>query len=280
MIAGRRVDLPDRGAAFLLGHAVLGDVGIGADPDIEPPVGAGDEAFGPMVVPFRRKPGDRPRRRGDRGCGRIVGEGDQRVGIGDVERVAEQGHAERRGEAGEVGRPHLRDAVAVAVAQQSDPVRAGDGRAGRAHEDPHEGRFEAALLILRRRRRRGAFGDQHVAIGKHVEPARMIEPIGEAGDAEPCRGNGRRAFGPADGVGDFDGRDQAAHRRRQRRRRPGRLGDVEPRGVAARGKGEAERKREGEKRQAGHGGLLSRPSGAPPPAHAGAGASPGAYRRR
>ena len=88
--AARRIDRPDRGAALLLVHAMFGDVRIGADADIEPAVGAGGEALGPVMIALGGEPGDRARRRGDAGRGGIIGEGDQRVGIGDVERVADQ----------------------------------------------------------------------------------------------------------------------------------------------------------------------------------------------
>ncbi len=139
----RRVDRPDRGAALLLVHAMLGDVRIGADPDIEPAVGAGGEALGPVMVALSGERRDRARRGADAGRARIVREGDEAIGIGDVERAADQRHAEGRGQAGDVGRPHLRHAVAVGVAQQRDPIGARHRRARLALEEAHERTLDA-----------------------------------------------------------------------------------------------------------------------------------------
>ena len=60
------------------------------------------------------------------------------------------------------------------------------------------------------------FGDEHVAIGQHVNPARMVQPARQRSDLEPDRGRGHGALGPALGRGDVDGGNQAPGRRRQR----------------------------------------------------------------
>ena len=51
LLAGRQVDLPDRGAAFFDLHAVLADIAVGADGRIQlRAVRAGDDVLGPVVV--------------------------------------------------------------------------------------------------------------------------------------------------------------------------------------------------------------------------------------
>jgi hypothetical protein len=121
------IDLPHRSPALLCGNAVLHGVAVRSDADIEPPpVGAGDEALVPMVIdPAGGQGADDasgaadPRRAGD------VGEDQQAVAVGDVERVANEGHPERSVQSGDERRPGFRDAVAVGIAQQGDAVRAG-----------------------------------------------------------------------------------------------------------------------------------------------------------
>src|SRR3954454_8112290 len=61
-------------------------------------------------------------RRGDLGITFGVGISDDRIGVGDIEIVADQRDAERRVEMVEEDALRVRDAVAVAVAQQRDAV--------------------------------------------------------------------------------------------------------------------------------------------------------------
>ena len=85
-------------------------------------------------------------------------------------------------------------AVAVGIAQQRDAIGARHTGAGSLHEEAHRPALEA-LAVLRTRRRIG-LGDQHVAIGQHVEPARMIQVLGEGGHlqaAAPASASRRRA---------------------------------------------------------------------------------------
>jgi hypothetical protein len=96
--AARTIDLPDRGAAFLVLHAVLGDVAVRADGCVQlAAVGAGDQRLGPVVV---ERPagqvGHLASRRVDARLPGLVRELHHRVGVGDVEAIAHQGHAERR----------------------------------------------------------------------------------------------------------------------------------------------------------------------------------------
>ena len=62
--------------------------------------------------------------RGDPGVARGIGKGDHPVGVADIEGIADQRHAEGLVQPVEEGLARLGDAVAVAVAQQGDPVRA------------------------------------------------------------------------------------------------------------------------------------------------------------
>ena len=55
-----------------------------------------------------------------------IGEAHDRVGIGDVEVVADKRHAERRVEVFEENGSRFRNAIAVGVAQERDAVRARD----------------------------------------------------------------------------------------------------------------------------------------------------------
>src|SRR4249919_4338210 len=46
MRAARRIDLPDRGAPGFLVHAVLADIAVGPDPDVQPAaIAAGNQAL-------------------------------------------------------------------------------------------------------------------------------------------------------------------------------------------------------------------------------------------
>src|SRR6185503_11496313 len=49
--AGRGIDLPDRGTPLLFGHAVLGDIAVGADGGIEVrAVARSNDVFGPVMI--------------------------------------------------------------------------------------------------------------------------------------------------------------------------------------------------------------------------------------
>ena len=147
-----------------------------------------------------------------------VGNAHDRVGVGDVERVADERHAERRvAVLSRNGRLHLGDAVAVGVAQQRDAIRARHRAAGLLLVPLEEPALDA-LAVLGPRRRVG-LGDEHVAVRQHVEPARMIEAARECGDGRAAGGGRRRAVGPADGFDDVD-----RGKERRLRLRQGRLG--------------------------------------------------------
>ena len=82
------------------------------------------------------------------------------------------------------------DAVAVGVAQQRDAIGARHRGPRALHRLLHEEALDA-LAVLGPLGRRG-FGDQHVAVRQHVQPARMIEPVGERDDLR-CPGRDRAA---------------------------------------------------------------------------------------
>jgi hypothetical protein len=81
--------------------------------------------------------------------------------------------------------------VVVGVAHQGDAVGRGHGGAGPAHDDLLEPALDA-LAVLGLGRGVG-LGDQHVAVGQHVEPAGMIQAADQGG------GDEARARRPASG---------------------------------------------------------------------------------
>ena len=68
-------------------------------------------------------------------------------------------------------------------------------------------------------------GDEHVAIGQHVDPARMLQTGRERVDLEPGRRHRRLPVAPSPGRRHLERRDAALRLRRRDRRRaaPGRL---------------------------------------------------------
>ena len=154
MVAGRRIDLPDRGATFLRRYAVLRDVAVRSDGDVEArAVGARDHVLGPVPV-------DRPRRQLDhrlarlsmRGLTFLIRKAHQRVGVGDVEVAAHQRHAEGRAQPVEEHAAGLDDAVAVGIAQQGYAIGARPGGAGALHQELHHPAFDAAAVLWSGRR--------------------------------------------------------------------------------------------------------------------------------
>ncbi len=170
-----------------------------------------------------------------------VGEAQHRVGVGHVEVAADQRHAERRVQARQQHAARLGDAVAVGVAQQGDAVGARHAGAGARHHLLHDPALDA-LAVLGLGRGVG-LGDEHVAVGQHEQPARMVEAGGERLHREAGGGRGPRAGGPADGGRDVDGGDERGLRRRQRGRRAGAGLDGQAGDVAAGGEGEQARRR-------------------------------------
>ncbi|MNY25631.1 hypothetical protein D3C86_1594270 [compost metagenome] len=88
----------------------------------------------------------------------------------------------------------------VAVAQQGDAVRAGHAGTGAFHGFFHHPAVNT-LAVVGFGRGIG-LGHQHVAVGQHVQPARVVEPFGESSHLRALGGDWLGALGPAGGRGD------------------------------------------------------------------------------
>ncbi|MNH27388.1 hypothetical protein D3C79_874950 [compost metagenome] len=129
------------------------------------------------------------------------------------------------------GRAGFRHAVMVAVAQQADTVGTGDAGARPVHDLAHHPATNAHAVI-------GlgwgiGFGNQDIAIGQGIEPARVVQAFGEGHYLGAGGGLGRHARGPAYGRGDVDGGDQGLVGFRQLRRRANPVADIQARVLAA-----------------------------------------------
>ncbi len=154
----------------------------------------------------------RERRQHGAGCGdfRIalgVGIFHDRIGVGDIEIIADQRDAEGRVEMVEEDALRIRHPIAIAVAQKRDAVALAGIAAGcrpgldKTHDD-------FLRPLDRRGLRRLGFHHQHVAVGQHIERARMLQ-AGRKGLGLQALRNGRRlVLLPAD-----DARN--VHRRQQ-----------------------------------------------------------------
>ena len=141
------------------------------------------------------------------------------VGVGDVERVADERHAERRVQILEKHRAGFGDAVAVDIAKQRDAIRARIAGPALVHEQAEEPAAYPRPVVGTNRR--VAFGDQHIAVRKHVQPPRVIEIPGEGVDRRSGRRDGVILARPSHRLGDVDGRNAGGLRRGNVRRRPG-----------------------------------------------------------
>jgi len=111
-------------------------------------------------------------RRGDPALPHRVGESNQGVGVADIERTAHQRHAERLVQSLEEYLAAFGHTVAIRVSQQRDAVRADPHRVGASHcaehgiieQTPHDGSAHSHGL-----------GNEHVAVGQHLNPAWMIQ---------------------------------------------------------------------------------------------------------
>ena len=107
-------------------------------------------------------------------------------------------------------RARLGATVAIAVAQQGDAVGAWHAGAGLLHRGLLHPGLDA--LAARGPGRCVGLGHQHVAIGQHVQPARVVQAARECIDREPGGGDGRGAGRPARGRRDLQRRDQGRGR--------------------------------------------------------------------
>ena len=129
-VAGCGIHLQDRGTIDLVLHAVLAHIAVRADRHVEArAIAAGNDVLGPVMVDRARgQVDDLYAGRGDLRIARLVGKAHDRIGVGDIEFVADERHAEGRIQSGQKHGSRVRDAVAVGVAQQRDAVGAGNGR--------------------------------------------------------------------------------------------------------------------------------------------------------
>ena len=97
MLATGHIDFPDRGAPLLDRHAVLGHIAVGAGGDVElVAIGAGDEVLGPVMIDLAGRQIDQPGAlRGNHVRAGFIGKAHHGIGVGDIEIVAHQRHAER-----------------------------------------------------------------------------------------------------------------------------------------------------------------------------------------
>ena len=141
--------------------------------------------------------------RGDLAVAGAVGKFHDRIGIGDIEVVADERHAERRIQSLEESGSGFRNAVAVGIPQQRDAVGAGRAGAGAAHDQFRDPALDTSILAGPFRC--VGFGDQHIAVGQDIHRSRMIEPSGKRVDRHSVGRNRLAAGGPANGLGDVDG---------------------------------------------------------------------------
>ena len=138
---------------------------------------------GPVMIDLAaRKPRYSCARCGDAGRAGFIGKAHQRIGVGDVEVIANQRHAERRIEALQENLPHLGRAIAVCIAQQRDAIGAGYRGASAFHHLAHDPTLDAAAVLATGGRVR--FGNEHIAIRQYIDPARVVKISGEAVDRQ------------------------------------------------------------------------------------------------
>ena len=166
-------------------------------------VGRQKQAAGPVPAAIVR--GQPATGLGDAVRARRVGIGNHAIGVADVERIGEKRHAEWLLEAVEERVLRLGDAVAIAVAQERDAVRAVAERRRPSHRRDH-GVVEQAVDRVRRGQR---FGDEDVAIRQHVDPSRMLEVGRKRVDLKPGSGVRRLSRAPTPGGRHLERREAA-----------------------------------------------------------------------
>ena len=243
--AGGHVDLQDGRATVLHRQTVLGDVAVGADADVElPAVAAGQQRLGPVVVDGVGQIGELAAGIGDAGGAGRVGVAHDPAGVRDVERVADQLHAEGRVQA--LQEDVLHPAAGTRVpAQQRDAVAALAALAGAALDEAGDKLLGRGHRLLART---VGLDDQHVAVGQRQQLARMLEAVGDLLDLQAGRDGGVRVALPADAGGHLHRRHQEVARRRQDRIAAGLLPGVDGGALAA-----------GAERDGQHGGDQERP---------------------
>ena len=205
--------------ALLRLHAFLGDIAERADADEEfRAVRARQQAARPMAAGLEIH--ELAPRRGDARRARRIGEGDDAIGIADIESVAQQRHAEGLVQPFQEHFPDFGHAIAIRVAQQRDAVRADAHGGGAFHRADHR------IVEDRSRgsgRRRSASATSTSPLGSTSIQRGCCESRCEGVDFEPGRGDRRLPCGPSLGGRHFQRRDAALRlgRRDRRRAAPG-----------------------------------------------------------
>jgi hypothetical protein len=114
---------------------------------------------------------------------RGIGEGHHAIRVTDIEGVADERHPERLVQSLHERLARFGDAVLVFIAQQADAVCADAKRVGAPHRRLHCVVKYAPGRACDLRR----LGDQDVAIGKYVDPARMVQAGRKRVDLESRR---------------------------------------------------------------------------------------------
>jgi hypothetical protein len=134
-----------------------------------------------------------------------IGKGKDPVGVADIEGVVDQRHAERLVQSLEKHRLDFGDAIAVAIAQKNDPVRADADR----RRPPHRAQHRIIEDALDRCRLEQRLRDQHIAIGHHLDPTGMTETSGEGVHLETGCRHRLLVLAPASCRGHFERREAA-----------------------------------------------------------------------
>jgi hypothetical protein len=141
------------------------------------------------------------RRIDSRRAWRIV-ESQQRIGVGNVQVVADQSHSKRRMQVVEENRADVSLAVTVCISQQAYSICTGYCCSGSFHHSFHEPAAQPGCIL--RPGRRIGFGDEHVAIRQYINPSRVIQLAGKGGYGEAHRRRGRQVSLPANSWRDVD----------------------------------------------------------------------------
>ena len=141
---------------------------------------------------------------------------DDGIGVGNVEIITDQRHAERRIQMVEKDRLHVGDAVAVGIAEQRDAV-ARSRLSARCRPGLDVSHDDFLGTLDRRGLRRLGFDHQNIAVGQHVDRARMLKPGRHGLNLETLGHRRRLSLLPANHLGDM-------HRRKQILLQVGQLG--------------------------------------------------------
>ena len=110
-------------------------------------------------------------------------------------------------------RYHFGPAIAIGIPQQANPVGRRHACAGNAHHPFHSDALDALTVIGFGWRI--AFGHQHIAIGQHLQPARMVQPGSQRRDGQTRHRHGHFTRRPAFGRSNVDRGNQCLARRGQ-----------------------------------------------------------------